>query len=502
MSTRSCPSCSAPLPSSSVFGKKIVTCDFCGAEVELKNDSKNEIGLLSDHRFERLWKRATDSYEKYNFSKSYEIVDSLLEKLIESNTFSEDLVKVYGLKFSILISAFLVDRDFLGKLERYGIGNPWNYTHLEISNFLSEILESYEDIVDHLPQELQFTFANFCFKEFNSLFGGNLLFYAEESFKKISHQGFNYSKEVASYYYYSFIVKLYYSSIKFIEGVYPETKNKEEIEIIKNICIDIKKTYSEYLSIRFLNQGAYSIDYKILFLKTNIKNILNFDSDETLYEEFFKFRKDFEYQWIPEEAKEINRNIEIKRVKEEEIYKQKLLEEKMMQQQKKAKQDELEKENWKNLTKILSFWIILGVVLGVPIGGTFYYTNKNRIRIEKEKLAKEKEMKKQKIQESTAWKSEIMRKRYANKYENKEYKLESIRKEDYGAFKTVYYSNGDYYYGQILNGVKHGKGTYNWSNGNKYEGDWKDGYKHGQGTFTWSNGASYSGEWRDNKWYK
>ena len=251
MSIRSCPSCSAPLPSISVFGKKIVTCDFCGAEVELKNDAKTEIALLSDHRFERLWKRATDSYEKYNFSKSYEIVDSLLEKLIESNTFSEDLVKVYGLKFSILISSFLVDRDFLGKLERYGIGNPKNYTHLTISNFLSEILESYEDIVDHLPQELQFTFANFCFKEFNSLLGENLLFYAGESFKKISQQGFSYSKQVASYYYFSFIVKLYYSSIKFIEGVYPETKNKEEIEIIKNICIDIKKLIRDIFRFAF-----------------------------------------------------------------------------------------------------------------------------------------------------------------------------------------------------------------------------------------------------------
>ena len=123
----------------------------------------------------------------------------------------------------------------------------------------------------------------------------------------------------------------------------------------------------------------------------------------------------------------------------------------MMQQQKIAKQDELEKENWKKLNQFLSFWIILGVVLGVPIGGTYYYTNKNRLRIEREKLAKEEEMKKQKIQESTAWKSEIMRKRYGNKYENEEYKLESLRKEEVGAFRTVYYPNGDYYYGQFLN---------------------------------------------------
>ena len=40
-----------------------------------------------------------------------------------------------------MISSFLVDRDFLGKLERYGLGNPKNYTHLTISNFLSEILD-------------------------------------------------------------------------------------------------------------------------------------------------------------------------------------------------------------------------------------------------------------------------------------------------------------------------------------------------------------------------
>ena len=131
-----------------------------------------------------------------------------------------------------------------------------------------------------------------------------------------------------------------------------------------------------------------------------------------------------------------------------------------MQQQKIAKQDELEKENRKNLTKILSLWIILGVVLGVPIGGTFYYTNKNRIRIEREKLAKEKEMKNQKIQESTAWKSERMRKKYGNKYKKKEYTLDSLSKD---GLKSVRYPNGDYYYGQILNGVKHGEGTYIWS---------------------------------------
>mgnify|MGYP007000249581 len=88
-----------------------VDCDFCGVEGELKYDATSEIGRLSDQRFVRLWDRAINSYEKCNFSKSSEIVESLLEKLIESNTFNEDLVKVYGLKFSILISSFLIDRN-------------------------------------------------------------------------------------------------------------------------------------------------------------------------------------------------------------------------------------------------------------------------------------------------------------------------------------------------------------------------------------------------------
>ncbi len=496
MSTRTCPSCGAPL--SNIFGQKIVDCDFCGVEVELKYDATSEIGRLSDQRFVRLWDRAINSYEKCNFSKSSEIVESLLEKLIESNTFNEDLVKVYGLKFSILISSFLIDRNFLGKLVNYGIGNPKNYPILTTSNFSTEILEKYEDIVDHLPQKLKFTFANFCFQEFFNLFGGNLLLYAEESFEKISTQGFYGSQQVAIYYYFSFIVKIYYSSIKFIEGVYPKTKNKEEIEIIKDTCISLKKAYSTYLSKRFQNQYKRDnlIDYKIIFLKTNIKDILNFDGDESIYEEFFELKETFENQWIPEESKEIDRCIETKKVEEDKIFKQKLLEEEIMLQKKIAKQNELEKENFKKLIKYLSFWIILGVVLGVPIGGRYYYVNQNRLKIEEENLAKERKEKQLKIQENIAWKSELRKKKYGNK----EVKVDSLRK--YSSHKSVIYDNGDYYYGQFLNGDRHGEGTYIWSNGNKYEGNWKHGRRHGQGTFTWFNGGTYSGKWRDDKWYE
>lgn len=41
--------------------------------------------------------------------------------------------------------------------------------------------------------------------------------------------------------------------------------------------------------------------------------------------------------------------------------------------------------------------------------------------------------------------------------------------------KRVEYDGGDVYEGEILNGKRHGHGTYTWTNGDTYEGQWKDG---------------------------
>ena len=61
------------------------------------------------------------------------------------------------------------------------------------------------------------------------------------------------------------------------------------------------------------------------------------------------------------------------------------------------------------------------------------------------------------------------------------------------AFET--YTNGDTYSGDLLNGVRHGQGTYTWANGDVYVGLFdKFGYMNGQGTKTYANGDVYKGE--------
>ena len=508
MSTRTCPSCGAPL--GNIFGQKTVECDFCGVEVQLIYDSHTEIGQLSDQRFLRLWDRAINSYEKCNFSKSSEIVESLLEKLIESNNFTEDLVKVYDLKFSILIDSFFIDRNFTGKLDNSLSNSAFSkFPTLTISNFFTEILETYEDVVDNLPKELKFTFANYCFQEFFYLFGGNLLVCAEESLEKISKQKFTYSQEVAAFYYFSFIVKIYYSSIKFIEGVYPKTRNKEEINLIKETCINIKKAYSSYLSQRFekKNKRGTFIDYKILFSKINIKERMSFDGDESIYEEFFELKENFENKWIAEEAKEIDRYIEIQRIEEDEILKQKLLEEEMLRKQEISKQNEIKKEKIEKLRYmvVLSFFIVF--IIGVPMGvGIYNFSQYQRSNLES-KLEEERREKIKKIYESSAWKRELIKEKYGN-YQNKTINYTSgdkyvgqVKDDKRNGYGTYTWSDGAKYVGYYINDKRHGKGTMTWSDGSgrKYVGDWINGKRHGQGTMTWSNGEKYVGQMEDDK---
>lgn len=84
--------------------------------------------------------------------------------------------------------------------------------------------------------------------------------------------------------------------------------------------------------------------------------------------------------------------------------------------------------------------------------------------------------------------------------------------------------NGDRYFGDAVNGLKHGRGTlscsrvnetytgefvndkrhgfgvFEYSNGDKFFGQWKDGKKHGKGTYLRSGcNESYTGEWRYNR---
>ena len=62
--------------------------------------------------------------------------------------------------------------------------------------------------------------------------------------------------------------------------------------------------------------------------------------------------------------------------------------------------------------------------------------------------------------------------------------------------KKIIYENGDYYIGECLNGIAHGKGKKYYSNGNiKYEGDFVKGKYEGNGKYISKNGEYYIGEW-------
>ena len=51
------------------------------------------------------------------------------------------------------------------------------------------------------------------------------------------------------------------------------------------------------------------------------------------------------------------------------------------------------------------------------------------------------------------------------------------------------------YQGEMVNGLREGKGTYSFANGDKYEGDWKSNKMEGKGVYTYKDGDKYDGEW-------
>lgn len=66
-------------------------------------------------------------------------------------------------------------------------------------------------------------------------------------------------------------------------------------------------------------------------------------------------------------------------------------------------------------------------------------------------------------------------------------------------FKRIQFDDGDVFEGYLMNGKKHGHGTYTWVSGTVYDGEWKDGKVHGKGKYTWADGTVYDGEWKDGK---
>jgi len=60
-------------------------------------------------------------------------------------------------------------------------------------------------------------------------------------------------------------------------------------------------------------------------------------------------------------------------------------------------------------------------------------------------------------------------------------------------------SNGSIYEGQYRNGKPDGYGIFLWPNGELYEGEWKSGIKHGQGLWKGIKGEFYQGNWKNDR---
>ena len=67
-----------------------------------------------------------------------------------------------------------------------------------------------------------------------------------------------------------------------------------------------------------------------------------------------------------------------------------------------------------------------------------------------------------------------------------------------GRFFTVDKYN-ETFDGDLLKGIRHGKGVYKYDDGTTYTGNWVHGKKHGQGRLEMASGEVYDGEWKDDK---
>jgi len=59
---------------------------------------------------------------------------------------------------------------------------------------------------------------------------------------------------------------------------------------------------------------------------------------------------------------------------------------------------------------------------------------------------------------------------------------------------TITYSDGNKYFGELLNGESNGQGLVTYANGERYEGEFKTGKFHGNGTFSMKDGGKYVGQ--------
>ena len=63
--------------------------------------------------------------------------------------------------------------------------------------------------------------------------------------------------------------------------------------------------------------------------------------------------------------------------------------------------------------------------------------------------------------------------------------------------KEIKYKDGRYV-GQVVNGLREGKGIFYWSSGSRYEGEWRNDKKEGKGIYHFNNGDRYEGDQKNN----
>ncbi len=61
------------------------------------------------------------------------------------------------------------------------------------------------------------------------------------------------------------------------------------------------------------------------------------------------------------------------------------------------------------------------------------------------------------------------------------------------------YPDGSSYLGEIIDGKRHGEGTWIRPDGTRYKGQWENDRPHGQGIIIWPDGKKYTGQWRNGK---
>ena len=81
--------------------------------------------------------------------------------------------------------------------------------------------------------------------------------------------------------------------------------------------------------------------------------------------------------------------------------------------------------------------------------------------------------------------------------ENQEEKTTS---RGYSGKATALYPNGDTYFGEFMDGIREGRGTYTYATkGEKYDGEWKKNAKHGIGKMTYEKAGEYNGFWENGR---